>query len=643
VSDSDLLGEPSLFLEPQTKLGAAVEMLRPASDNSLNASVLNASTPYRVLARKYRPSTFVDLIGQEHMVRTLRNAFETGRVPQAWMLTGVRGVGKTTTARILARALNYLHSDGTGTPTVDMPTLGVHCEAIIEGRHIDVLEIDAASHNGVENIRQINDTVRYAPVSARTKVYIVDEVHMLSTSAFNAFLKTLEEPPPHAKFIFATTEIRKVPITILSRCQRFDLRRVEASQLVNHLRTICTKEHVTVEDEALSLIARASEGSVRDSLSLLDQAIAHGAGHVSTLTVNAMMGLADRAQVIDLTEALFAGHISQALNMLRDMYGSGADPAQVMVDIAEFVHLITRIKIAPQALEDAALSEIEKVRGQDCANRLSIRALSQAWQMLLKIIPEVQMASRPLATAEMALVRLAYMADMPPLDELLKRAKEEALHTGATGTHSAAHSPSSQSLAHALAPAPSASAPSSMLRTVASRGGAASASAIAYAPSQEVSAQPAIRLNTFAELVALAAEKRDITLQVALKRDVRPVRFEDGVFEFALESGASRTLAQDLSRKLQEWTGRRWMVAVSSQQGDITLEEHEKTQADVLRAYVEKHPLVQAVLSIFPDAKIQDIEPVVAEISDILESDAALITDLEGVVDEASLYSDDDQ
>ena len=440
-SDNSLFGETILdAIAPQQ--GAV-----PSELSAVQSS--NKSTPYRVLARQYRPSTFTDLIGQEHMVRTLRNAFETGRIPQAWMLTGVRGVGKTTTARILARALNYQTSDNVDKPTVDMPHLGVHCAQIIEGRHIDVLEIDAASNNGVENIRQINDTVRYAPVSARTKVYIVDEVHMLSTSAFNAFLKTLEEPPPHAKFIFATTEIRKVPITILSRCQRFDLRRVDAGRLVSHLRSICGYEKVTVDDEALALIARASEGSVRDSLSLLDQAIAHGSGHVSTHDVQSMMGLADRTRIIDLAEAVLAGHMPQALNMVRDLYTVGADPAQLMIDLAEFVHLVTRIKIIPQAVEDAALSEVEKVRGQDCATRLSVRTLSQAWQMLLKAIPEVQMASRPLAAAEMALVRLAYMADLPPLDDVIRRVREgAAAHQGAQ-QQSAQHSGSPQASASA--------------------------------------------------------------------------------------------------------------------------------------------------------------------------------------------------
>jgi len=364
---------------------------------------------YRVLARKYRPATFADLIGQDAMVRTVSNAFETARIPQAWILTGVRGVGKTTTARILARALNYELPDGSVTaPTVNMPVIGVHCQAIMESRHLDVIEMDAASHNGVDDVRQINDAIRYAPVSARYKVYILDEVHMLSPQAFNALLKTLEEPPPHAKFIFATTEIRKVPVTILSRCQRFDLRRIDAGLLVKHLAAIAAREGIQVEAEALALIARAAEGSVRDSLSLLDQAIAHAAGPVSSQHVRAMLGLADRARVIDLFERTMRGDIAGALAELRAQYENGADPVVVLTDLAEFTHFVTRVKIVPTVADDPALIEAERTRGRAFAERLSMRVLSRTWQMLLKGIAEVADAGRPLAAAEMVLVRIAY-------------------------------------------------------------------------------------------------------------------------------------------------------------------------------------------------------------------------------------------
>src|SRR6187551_294127 len=376
---------------------------------------------YRVLARKYRPATFDDLIGQEAMVRTVSNAFDTGRIPQAWILTGVRGVGKTTTARILARALNYEMPDGSvAGPTIHMPKMGVHCQAIIESRHIDVLEMDAASHNSVEDVRQINDAVRYAPVSARYKVYILDEVHMLSGAAFNALLKTLEEPPPHAKFVFATTEIRKVPITVLSRCQRFDLRRIDAGLLVAHLSSIAGKEGISVDDDALAMIARAAEGSVRDSLSLLDQAMAHAAGPVRAEDVRQMLGLADRVRVVDLFEALMKGDVAAALKELREQYEIGADPAVILADLAEFTHFVTRVKVIPAVADDVSLSEAERTRGRAFASQLSMRVLSRTWQMLLKGVSEVQAAGRPVAAAEMVLVRIAYAADLPTPDEVVR-------------------------------------------------------------------------------------------------------------------------------------------------------------------------------------------------------------------------------
>ena len=384
---------------------------------------------YRVLARKYRPANFNDLIGQEAMVRTISNAFETGRIPQAWILTGVRGVGKTTTARILARALNYELPDGSVKgPTIELPKFGLHCQAIMESRHIDVIEMDAASHNGVDDVRQINDAIRYAPVNARYKVYILDEVHMLSTPAFNALLKTLEEPPLHAKFIFATTEIREVPVTVLSRCQRFDLRRIDAATLVTHLGSIAGQENIEVEPEALALIARAAEGSVRDSLSLFDQAIAHAAGKVRADDVRQMLGLADRTRIIDLFEALMKGDIAAALKELREQYDIGADPAVVIADLAEFTHFVTRMKVVPSVADDVSLGETERTRGRALALALSMRVLSRTWQMLLKGVAEVEAAGRPLAAAEMVLVRIAYVADMPTPDEAIR-----AIDSGESG------------------------------------------------------------------------------------------------------------------------------------------------------------------------------------------------------------------
>jgi len=561
------------------------------------------AAPYRVLARKYRPATFDDLIGQEAMVRTISNAFETGRIPQAWILTGVRGVGKTTTARIIARALNYELADGSVTgPTIAMPTLGLQCQAIMESRHIDVIEMDAASHNGVDDVRQINDAIRYAPVSARTKVYILDEVHMLSTAAFNALLKTLEEPPPHAKFIFATTEIRDVPVTVLSRCQRFDLRRVDAAMLVTHLAGIAAKENIGAETEALALIARAAEGSVRDALSLLDQAIAHAAGTIRAQDVRTMLGLADRTRIIDLFESLMKGDVAAALKELREQYDIGADPLVVLADIAEFTHFVTRIKIVPAVADDISLGESERTRGRALATALSMRVLSRTWQMLLKGMAEVQGANRPLAAAEMLLVRIAYVADLPTPDEVIR-----SLDDGSAGSSGAPSRPQGNGNGGGAA----ASAGSSAIATAASvprfdapRGGPRAMAAPSVQPVPISQGAPALAINSFAELVALASEKRDIQTKLALERDVRVVRCEDGALEIALEASAAKTLVNDLSRKLQLWTGRSWMIVVSREPGAPTL----KSVADVKKAELEigvrADPLVKAVLERFPGAEI---------------------------------------
>ncbi len=565
------------------------------------------SKTYRVLARKYRPATFDDLIGQDAMVRTVSNAFETGRIPQAWILTGVRGVGKTTTARILARALNYELPDGSITgPTIKMPVLGVHCEAIMESRHLDVIEMDAASHNGVDDVRQINEAVRYAPVSARYKVYILDEVHMLTPQAFNALLKTLEEPPPHAKFVFATTEIRKVPITVLSRCQRFDLRRVDAALLVKHLQGIAGKETIEAEPEALGLIARAAEGSVRDSLSLFDQAIAHAAGPVRAEDVRQMLGLADRTRVIDLFEALMRADIGAALAELRSQYDSGADPAMVLGDLAEFTHFVTRVKIVPALADDVSLMEAERVRGRAFATKLSMRVLARAWQMLLKGIGEVEAAGRPVDAAEMVLVRIAYAADLPTPDEVI-RSLGDTRGNGGAAQSSGATAPAAPSRPELRTESRSPSLPA--------RGGGNAIAAAQTAPREEPTArendkaEPARIVKNFADLIALAAEKRDIGIKSALERDVRLVRFEDGTLELALEPSARPTLVGELSKKLSDWTGRRWMVAVSAEAGMPSMRAQSDARKAELKDTVRADPLVQAVLQRFPGAEIIDVRP----------------------------------
>src|SRR5712692_9098006 len=558
---------------------------------------------YRVLARKYRPWTFDDLIGQDAMVRTVSNAFETGRVPQAWILTGVRGVGKTTTARILARALNYQLPDGSGGPSIRMPVVGVHCQAIMESRHVDVLEMDAASHNGVDDVRQINDAVRYAPAAARYRVYILDEVHMLSGAAFNALLKTLEEPPPHAKFIFATTEIRKVPVTVLSRCQRFDLRRVEAGLLVKHLEAIAGKEGIAVEPDALALIARAAEGSVRDALSLLDQAIAHSgmggdAPNVRAADVRQMLGLADRARVIDLFEALLRGDIAASLKELRDQYESGADPAVMLADLAEFTHFVTRVKVVPAVADDPSLAEVERTRGRAFAAALSMRVLSRTWQMLLRGIPDVQSAGKPIAAAEMVLVRIAYAADLPTPDEVIRSLGDR---DGAPSPRA----PGNGGIAAAPGQAPSAGPPPDAPRAMLASRPSGSAAPVARARAVEPQpAPPPLAIGRFEDLIALAETRRELPLKSALERDVRLVRFEDGKLEIALEPGAGKTLVNDLSRKLAEWTGRRWMIVVSAEPGAPTVRSQAEARKAELMHGVRGDPLVQAVLARFPGAEI---------------------------------------
>ena len=575
------------------------------------------ATPYRVLARKYRPQTFDDLIGQGAMVRTLANAFAANRIPQAWMLTGVRGVGKTTTARILARGLNYVRDGHPDTgPTVSMPELGRHCRAIMESRHMDVLEMDAASHTGIDDVRGIIDGIRYSPTEARYKVYIVDEVHMLSEKAFNAFLKTLEEPPPHAKFVFATTEIRKVPVTILSRCQRFDLRRVEAETLSAHLKKICAAEGVSAEAEALAAVTRAAEGSVRDALSLLDQAIAHGAGTVTAQSVRDMLGLSDRARIVDLFEAVMRGDIPAAFAELRAQYDSGADPAVVLSDLAGFTHLVTRLKLVPDAAADPTLSEAERVRGADFAARLPVRALSRAWQILLKALPEVQVAPRPLPAAEMALVRLAYAADLPTPDEALRRLRSE------DSPASAGMPASGSSLSGGSSPRSAAIGSAALAREsaplAAPRASAPPRPVLASANPAPEAARPAAvptgpRLGRFEDVVALAEAKRDIALKVAMERDVHLVRFEEGRIEFRLAQGGRPSLPNDLARALDEWTGRRWIVALSKDEGAPTLEQDSRAAEQTRHENAAAHPLVREVLSRFPGAQIVDVRDKAAD------------------------------
>jgi DNA polymerase-3 subunit gamma/tau len=571
---------------------------------------------YRVLARKYRPSNFSELIGQEPMVRTLTNAFATGRIAQAWMLTGVRGVGKTTTARILARALNYKTAT-VNQPSVDLLVPGEHCQAIMEGRHVDVIEMDAASHTGIDDIRDIIDRVRYAPVSARYKVYIIDEVHMLSTQAFNGLLKTLEEPPPHVKFIFATTEIRKVPITVLSRCQRFDLRRIDAGALVGHLSSIAAKEGIAVDDEALAMIARAAEGSARDSLSILDQAIAHGSGTVSAQAVRAMLGLADRARIIDLFEHVMKGDVASALAEFRAQYDTGADPAAVLTDLAEFNHLVTRLRFVPTAADDASLSEDERRRGAEFAGTLSVRVLSRTWQMLLKGIPEVQSSNRPVSAGEMVLIRLAHAADLPTLDEALKSLEGAGpLPNGVPRVSGAPANPGNGGGASAVA----------QTRMPSSNGGAQTMRLVEAQPVPEtyvpapVAETPVVPVKSLADIVALADANRDMAFKVLLKRCVRPVRIEPGRLDVTLTDDAPKMLLNDLTSKLRAWTSRNWLVSLSKEEGGQTLAEMETTKRENAFSDAKSDPTVAAILARFPGAKIIDVR--IPDTPDVEEAEA---------------------
>ena len=553
-------------------------MDKPVTDRiSDDRSGSNEAGEYRVLARKYRPSTFGDLVGQDALVRTLKNAITSGRIAQGYMLTGVRGVGKTTTARIIAKALNCVGPDAKGGPTPEPCGVCVNCTAIAEDRHVDVLEMDAASRTGIDDIRELLEGVRYRPVSARFKIYIVDEVHMLSDKAFNALLKTLEEPPEHVKFIFATTEIRKVPVTVLSRCQRFDLRRIESEKLQGLFAEVSKKEGAKVDVGALALIARAADGSARDGLSILDQVISQAAGQsVTEEAVRDMLGLADRVMVFDLLEAIMRGDVKAALSLLGSQYAAGASPVVVIQDLLELVHWLTRLKVAPDGAADPALAEAERKRGAAMADALGMAVITRAWQMLLKGLSEVRSAPMPLQAAEMVLVRMAYAADLP--------SPADALKTLESGGGVAVRTP---------VPAPSTSSP----RPTA-RGSAARVVVPDAVPAAETTALAAPQ--SFAEVAALFELKKYAMLAAQLKHNVHLVRFDQGMIEFNPDKNASKDLAGQVGAHLSAWTGQRWMVTVANAAGEPTLHEQEVEQA-------KSDPLVKSLLDAFPGATISAI------------------------------------
>jgi len=561
----------------------------------------DSAAAYRVLARKYRPSTFAELIGQEAMVRTLSNAIATGRIAHAFILTGVRGVGKTTTARILARALNCVGPDGAGGPTAEPCGRCAQCLAIAEDRHVDVMEMDAASRTGVDDIRDLTEGVRYRPVSGRYKIYIIDEVHMLSKNAFNALLKTLEEPPPDVKFVFATTEINKVPVTVLSRCQRFSLRRVPVELLIPHYRGIAEAEGVEVEPAALALIARAADGSVRDGLSLLDQAIALSGGRVAEAAVRDMLGVADRGLVFDLLESVLRGNAPAALAQMDSLYQAGADPLLVLQDLLDLSHFLTRLKLAPEAGTGDPIAEGDRARAGPLAEKLTMPVLARAWQMLLKGLEEVQIASSPIQAAEMVLVRLAYVADLPAPAELVRAV---VAVPGPTGGPSG-----SRGNGAAIASNPSAASPAVAVvqpsETAPSRPTAGNALlAIAELPASRIELELDPMPQSFAEVVALFDQRREALMRSHLWSHLHLVHFEPGRIEVRPASSAPRDLTNRLGQLLNEWTGSRWLIAVSEAEGEPTLREQEEHRQRDLRNEVTSHPLVQAVLETFPGATI---------------------------------------
>ncbi|MCA0204495.1 MAG: DNA polymerase III subunit gamma/tau [Proteobacteria bacterium] len=565
------------------------------------------SETYQVLARKYRPETFADLIGQEAMVRTLKNAFAADRIHHAFVMTGIRGTGKTTTARIIAKGLNCIGPDGTGGPTTEPCGVCEPCRAIAEGRHVDVLEMDAASRTGVNDIREIIDSVAYRAASARYKIYIIDEVHMLSNSAFNALLKTLEEPPPHVKFIFATTEIRKVPVTVLSRCQRFDLRRIEPEVMIAHLSKVAGKENAQVAEDALALIARAAEGSVRDAMSLLDQAISHGAGETTADQVRAMLGLADRGRVMDLFEAILRGDAAGALEELAAQYADGADPVAVLRDLAEITHWVSVIKVTPAAAEDPTVSPDERQRGSDLAGRLDLRILARMWQMLLKALEEVAQAPNAMMAAEMAVIRMTHVADLPTPDELIRRLQDNPPPPGPSGGGGGGGVPIGGGTV-------------AMGRGAVSSAGGGAQAALAGAP------QALAQFATFERVMELIAERRDIILQTEVKRCLRLVRYSPGRIEFEPTPDAAPDLAARLAGRLQHWTGTRWAVSIA-QGGGPTIAEQEAAAKAERDAQALADPLVKAIFEAFPGAKFHDFRPPVETAQEVAESALAEVED----------------
>ncbi|WP_412565249.1 DNA polymerase III subunit gamma/tau [Thalassobius sp. MITS945101] len=567
------------------------------------------TTAYQVLARKYRPETFVDLVGQDAMVRTLKNAFEADRIAQAFVMTGIRGIGKTTTARIIAKGMNCIGLDGEGGPTTEPCGQCEHCTAIMEGRHVDVMEMDAASRTGVGDIREIIDSVHYRAASARYKIYIIDEVHMLSTSAFNALLKTLEEPPAHVKFIFATTEIRKVPVTVLSRCQRFDLRRIEPEQMIGLLRKIASAENAEISDDALALITRAAEGSARDATSLLDQAISHGAGETNADQVRAMLGLADRGRVLDLYDMIMKGDAGAALAELGAQYADGADPMAVLRDLAEITHWISVVKITPEAAEDPTVSPDERARGQAMAEALPMRSMTRMWQMLLKALDEVASAPNAMMAAEMAVIRLTHVADLPSPEDLVKKLKDATPQPMPAGGPVGGPGGGASMGSGGYGGAPQggmAQGGVTQAQGMPAGGPSGSNGGPQAMLAGEVQAALA-RYPTFDHVIELIRENRDMQLLVQVETYLRLAAYQPGRIEYQPTDKAPHDLAARLGQALQRWTGNRWTVTLVNEGGGETIDEKRNAKLNALKAEAEAHPMLQAIRAAFPRSKITKI------------------------------------
>ena len=551
---------------------------------------VNENNSYKVLARKYRPETFKDLVGQAAMVQTLKNAFEADRIAQAFILTGIRGTGKTTTARIIAKGLNCIGLDQKGGPTVEPCGKCSNCTAIIEGNHVDVLEMDAASRTGVDDIREIIESIYYKASSGRFKVYIIDEVHMLSNNAFNALLKTLEEPPKHVKFIFATTEIRKVPVTVLSRCQRFDLRRIEPEEMIALLQRIAKSEGVSVSEDAFRMITRAAEGSARDATSLLDQAISHGGGSSDAKHVRAMLGIADRGRVLDLFKMIMQGDATAALTELNSQYSDGADPIVVLKDLAEITHWISVSKITPDMNEDPTITPDERTRGIELSKTLSMRALTRMWQMLVKSLGEIAIAPSPIMAAEMIIIRLTHAADLPPTDELIKIIESKLRPNR-----------NEKSFENQQKPLDTSSANNELTRA---KHNNSSNLKIATAVDEEVGIFNYMKFDHVLELIK---QKRDVRLLIDIESGLRLVSYRPGYIEFTPTDLAPANLAQQLSNRLKEWTGIRWAVSVVQDGEAQTIIEKKERNAKELETEAYSHPFVKEALVQFPAARIVNV------------------------------------